>query len=107
MRENPERFSEAMDLLQDAAAHQFKIGQIVAWPGLSGGQRAVALVITCLEHFNERPARAAEVAQFMGMDQGKIEKLFTTVEHPPYHFTDLEGVGWSFQPAQSLEYGQA
>lgn len=107
MRQTPEDVANAIDLLQDFAEHNFKIGKILEWPDISPGQRQCALVIACLEHYHERPARAVEVAAVMGRSVEAVEKAFLGAEHPPYHFTELDGVGWSFQPAQGLEYGEA
>lgn len=109
MRELPERFSDAMDALEGAANHLAKLKAITEWPGLSGGQRMVAVTIACLEHLNQRPATGIEVARVTGLSQDRAEKVFDQMpegEHPPYRWSDLPGRGWCFLPSQRLEYGE-
>lgn len=107
MREIPERFTDAIDLLESAARHVGTLEAIVEWPHLSPGQRVIALVIANLMHLKGQPVTSNEVAQVCGMELGRLEKIFADQEKPPYWWSEIPNKGWAFMPSQGLEYGEA
>ena len=108
MRETPENILAGIGALEAAASHLHKIHAIRAWEGLSPGQRMTALAIACLEYADRVPPGSLAVSRMVGLDPEKVEKIFQSLEHPPYYWSEIaETRHWAFLPAQKLEYGAA
>lgn len=106
MRETPDDILAGIGALEAAAAHMHKIELIQDWPGLSPGQRVIALVIASLEYLNNTPPGGLAVSRFAGLAPERVEKIFDGTEHPPYYWSEIPGTrSWAFLPAQKLEYG--
>lgn len=106
MRTVSEEASNAIGLIEAADDHLAKINAIRAWPGLSGAQRAAALVILCLQHAEATSATdPADVAAFLSISQERAEKLFDGVEAPPFALFSVQGHRDGWQATDALEYG--
>lgn len=106
MRSVSEEASNAIGLIEAADDHLAKINALRAWPGLSGAQRAAALVILCIQYAEAMSATApADVAAFLAISQERAEKLFDGVDDPPFALYSVQGGRDGWQATDALEYG--
>lgn len=107
MRATSEEAADAISFIESADLHRAKINAIREWPGLSGAQRAAALVLVCLQHADTVGMTFPDdVAAFLAISTERAEKLFDGVEHPPFELQTVGAGRAGWQPSQTLEYGE-
>jgi len=108
MRVISDEIQAGIGALEAAAHFQGMVKDLQAWPGLSGGQRMVALVIAALEFKEGRAPGSLDVARWSGLSQERVEKVFEGLENAPYYWSEDPATrSWVFLPSQALEYGEA
>lgn len=98
-------FADAIELLEQAGALEYRIKQVTKWPGLSGAQRAAAMVLVCLEHTENGGVPPRRIAEFLNIPMERAHRLFDGVEEPPFVLLTVGSGDAVYSAVQALEYG--
>lgn len=101
-----DQITELTDALQDVAEFFRQQEAILAWPGISPGQRMVALAIQAVTFHQQKGPTVADVCGLTGLAAERAERLFEGLEHAPFVLTKLGADRERWVPSQTLEYAE-
>lgn len=107
MRELSTGQEAAITFIESTIRFTRQIKAIREWPDLSLAQRALALLICTISNAEQRLVSSRDLVALAPWGANAMETAFREVEHPPYRWSDVDGMGWVFMPSQTLEYGKA